>query len=818
MKSIGLVVFLLVNFLYTFSTHSLSESTVKSITIEKKSITIEKKSITIEKKSITIEKNQLPLRIKILSLLKKKEYLKAVHLMEQEMKKKGDSTKKGYYALLLNQLPVNVSMKKDRHEYGFIAARYAKNIPKNKRMSLWIEAGDGFFKSGQLKTATRCYKEALKLTNGISVEKTKKATVAYIFHKQAWIDINQKKWSRAFDLLVRSLEQRVDRLNDIVLSDIGKTYVESQYFENKPVAFSRLKAVIKTISKAEREILAKGILAGMRRMSKKGIGKMVSALSEDSPLSTEILNLVLSDNSVLDVPSCHLLPWIEKSKTKKLDKELTLSALNSCVRDLTVNNKKRSLKKREQFKQLSDLYIRFERRGIERWPLLIVYEYIGLKDKACNESLHSLTEVTQFMDGRPADVDGKTADEEFKKILSETFRFCEKAKGSVQRMKEALHTVLHSSVVIQKYKNVDGVWENNLFNFLNLKQTRPVTRKSILQAKKKWSEKDLLPALLLSDVDSYQPEEIKAFLNRFGSKPVRGYYVDILIARSEVVKTEELQKFLPLSAVDSYHKILPWFKKVLSDNVNSSQKDQVVNKLLKYFPLKQKDRKTVSLFLALHYLKTDQVPLIAEHWNKLSSVFAKKNMAVELFERSLSNQSSCASESWLRAWDTVKLSPLLKFTYQSCSMIMEEDVPSSGNKIKGEKGEPMVKSQVKDQEVHPALEKRIPFGRLKQPALLRSSALARDFVLLARTREKTLWMEKGISQLNKRPSKMIMDLKQAISFYQRRKWHLKLVAKQMEQLLARQIYLFERELSRLAKSSPYGKTYKELRNIVSQWK
>ena len=797
MKSIGLVVFLLVNFLYTFSTHSLSESTVKSI--------------TIEKKSTTIEKNQLPLRIKILSLLKKKEYLKAVHLMEQEMKKKGDSTKKGYYALLLNQLPVNVSMKKDRHEYGFIAARYAKNIPKNKRMSLWIEAGDGFFKSGQLKKATRCYKEALKLTNGISVEKTKKATVAYIFHKQAWIDINQKKWGGAFDLLVRSLEQRVDRLNDIVLSDIGKTYVESQYFENKPVAFSRLKTVIKTISKAEREILAKGILAGMRRMSKKGIGKMVSALSEDSPLSTEILNLVLSDNSALDVPPCHLLPWIEKSKTKKLDKELTLSALNSCVRDLTDNNKRRSLKKRKLFKQLSDLYIRFERRGIERWPLLIVYDHIGLKDKACNESLHSLTEVTQFMDG-------KTADEEFKKILSETFRFCDKAKGFVQRMKEALHTVLHSSAVIQKYKNVDGVWENNLFNFLNLKQIRPVTRKSILQAKKKWSEKDLLPVLLLSDIDSYQPEEIKAFLNRFGSKPVRGYYLDILIARSEVVTTEELQQFLPLSAVDSYHKILPWFKKVLSDNVNSSQKDQVVNKLLKYFPLKQKDRKTVSLFLALHYLKTDQVPLIAEHWNKLSSVFAKKNMAVELFERSLSNQSSCASESWLRAWDKVKLSPLLKFTYQSCSMIMEEELPSAGNKIKSEKGEQMVKSQVKDQEVRPAFEKRIPFGRLKQPVLLRSSALARDFVLLARTREKTLWMEKGISQLSKRPSKMIMDLKQAISFYQRRKWHLKLVAKQMEQLLARQIYLFERELSRLAKSSPYGKKYKELRNIVSQWK
>ena len=83
--------------------------------------------------------------LKILHLLKNKDYTVAVSLLEREMAHIKDKNKKGYYSFLLNQLPANIKMNKPRYAYAFIAGQYAQNIPRKKKMALWIEAGDGFF-------------------------------------------------------------------------------------------------------------------------------------------------------------------------------------------------------------------------------------------------------------------------------------------------------------------------------------------------------------------------------------------------------------------------------------------------------------------------------------------------------------------------------------------------------------------------------------------------------------------------------------------------------------------------------------------------
>ncbi len=772
-----ILVFFLVNFLCVFSAYS------------------------IDKKAL-----------RILSLLKKKEYSTAVPLMEQEIKNKVNNNKKGHYALLLNELPNNVLMKEKRYEYAFIAARYAKNIPENKRMSLWIEAGDGFFELGYLKKADRCYKEALKLINLLVVsssaqpgiikhqkklvlkqeEARLKSSVAYILHKKSWIYVNQKKWTPAFNLLIQALEQKANRLSDIILSDLGKTWVESQYFKNK-VSFGSLKKVIKTISEEEKEVLIRGMLKGMHRTFKKNMNKIVSALSVDQQLSTDILNVILRDRTVFMDHPCQLLPWMQKSQIQNLDRELTLSVLNSCAHTVTSSKTKKQVEKK-WFGALADLYVKVKRKGIERWPLLLVYSNMGLKNKACSESLSLLIEMTDL-------ADSSTPHKELEKTFSETFQFCKKAKGELQKIEKAVHTVLSSNTIIQKYKKMDSSWENSLFDFLNLKQVHFVVQKHILQAKEQWWEKDLLPNLVLSHIDSYQPAEIKQFLNRFSSKSLKKYYLDILIHKPSAVTQEELKHLLPLSKVDSYRKTLPWFKKALADDMDSLQKARVMKKLLKYFPSKKKDKKTVSLFLAVNYLKTEQIHLIVEHWNKLSSVFLKKNMAVELFEKILYNKNSCVSVLQSEVLKEIKTSPLLRFIYQCCWM-----KNTDGNDFF------VIKKGHKKKNKHKFL------GNLQLPSVLRASALAWDFVWLERTQKKTLWMKKGISQLDSKTSGMIMDLKKAVSHYQKRKWHLKSVAKQMKTLLTRQINLFESELTKLANSSPYGEKYKELRNIVSQWK
>ena len=109
-------------------------------------------------------------------------------------------------------------------------------------------------------------------------------------------------------------------------------------------------------------------------------------------------------------------------------------------------------------------------------------------------------------------------------------------------------------------------------------------------------------------------------------------------------------------------------------------------------------------------------------------------------------------------------------------------------------------------------------SRLKLPSLLKPSALARDIVFLVRVHNRTLWLEKNISQLQNKTSRMIMDLQTGIAKYQKREWRLDEAAEKSETLLQKQIGIFEEELTKLAASSPHAEKYKELRSIVSQWR
>ena len=711
--------------------------------------------------------------LKILSLLENKKYSSAVDLIEKEMERSKDKSKKGYYALLLNQLPANSLMKRTRYEYAFMAALWVKDIPDKERISLWIEAGDGFFRSGNLKKAGRCYKEAL------SYVKQGQSKFPYILYKQSWVYINQKKWIKAFDLLTQAAKQKGSQLRNIILFDMGKIWVESQFFKHQ-VPFESFSQHFQSVSKDEQYFVIDGIIQGINRIEKQDIDVIASTLSKNQNLFTRILNYILSDKAEIVIPPCRLLFWLERSQIQKVDRKQVLSILNSCTRSLT-SVKKRSKSQKVQLKHLADLYVKFDRKGVERWPLALVYSSMKWKNSACNESLLLLAEVVGFMDVN-------TTDEEIETSFLETFRLCKEAKGTSALVMQVTNALFSSDTLIRKYTDINGSWENTLFNLLDLRLFSQMVRKNILKAKTGWREKDLLPALLLSHIDVYRPEEIRNFLDRFGSKPADGYYLDILIDREEVLTTKMLQRWLPISDVDSYHKILPWLKKALADEVDSSQKESIVEKLLNYFPLKRKDKKVASLFLALHYLKTDQISTgIFEHWDKVSSVFSKKNLAVELFEKSLYNIDVCKDFELSKIFSKVKKVPLLWFTYQCCQI---------------------VKSKTSSTVVR----------NLKVPLLLQSSFLAWDFVLLVRIQNKTLWLEKGISQLHNETSRMIMDLKKVISIYQKRKWSLKIVAKKVDFLLKKQIGLFESELTKLAQSSPHGEQYEELKNIVVQWR
>ena len=709
----------------------------------------------------------------ILSLIENKEYLPAVRLLEKEIKKSRDQKTKGYYALLLHQIPQNISMEKPRHEYAFMAARWAGDISQKKRMQLWVEAADGFFKTGSLEKADTSYKKAFSLA---SLEKAQ-SEITYILFKRAWIQINNKKWVRAFHFLIQALEEKENNLMENILSNMGQIWVESQYSENK-IPLKELVAGVRSVSLDRQKIIIGGIIRGMRRIKKKGINKIVSILSADRPLSTQILNHVLSDEVSMIVPPCQLLTWMEIAQPSKLNRNRALSLLNSCTHTLISVKRKRQWHKK-QIKKIINLYVKVERKGVERWPLVRIYESMGQKDGACDESLHQLAETVSRMTS-------EVKNEKIKETIMETFRLCKEVKTSPSFSEEAVKILLSSNKLIQSYKTVEGEWENILFHLLDIKVFYPTIQKNILNFDRQWRGKDLLPMLFLSHLQDYKPKEVKKFLDRFSPKPIKSHYLDILIAR-DFLTVEELQKWLPISSIDSYHKTLPWLKKAISGELNEDQKKIIVTKLLEFFPSEKKDRKKASLFLALHYLKTEQISDIFKHWDQISSVFDKKNLAVELFEKSLNRgEEACKNLKPLLISKNVNSHSLLKFMDQCCQ-IME-----SGEKT--------------------------TVRTLKTPSVLKSSTIAGDFVFFVRIQNRTLWLEKNISLLENKTSKMIMDLKTVITGYQKREWRMETLAVKVKSLLEKQVGLFETELTRLAASSPYGDKYRELKKIVSQWR
>ena len=711
--------------------------------------------------------------LNILSMLEKKKYSKAVRLLEKEIAGNQDIKTKGHYALLLNQIPRGVPMDRERHEYTVMAARWAENISNKKRMQLWVEAGDRFFKMAELERADSSYKEAFALVS----EKKASTEKAYILYKRAWVKINEKDWLKAFHFLRQALEgKKKNRLKENILSDMGQIWVESQYFENG-IPFEELKTNIQQMSLDHRTVAINGIVKGIKRIQKNGIHKVVVLLSVSQQLSTEVLNRVLSEEKPV-ASSCDFLFWMGKVDMEEVNKEKALSILNTCTKTL-ISQKRKDKVQEEQLGKTADLYKKIERKGIERWPLVRIYEYRGQENEACGESLYQMVETAEGDEE-------KIQHMQMKEAFMETFRLCEKANISPAFFEKSIKTLLSADKIVRNYQTTEGEWENILFHLLDRDVFYPAVRKNILTFNRGWKGKDLLPMLLLSRIEEYQAEELKSFLNRFSSKPVQSYYLDILLG-GDFLTVVELEQWLPLLHVDSYRKVIPWFRKMVSEKLSVEQIQVVVSKLLAHFPSEKKDQKEVSLFLTLHYLKTDQMTEIFKHWDRLSSAFDKENLVVELFEKSLNNREKvCAGLKLSPVSEKLGSSSLLKFIDQCCQIVRSE-----GN---------------------------TPLFRFKLPKSLKSSALARDFVFLNHVQNKTLWLEKNINKLQNRTSRMIMGLQRTIAKYQKREWSLDILAAKSETLLQKQINIFEGELTKLASSSPHADKYKELRNIVSQWR
>ena len=707
----------------------------------------------------------------ILSMIENEDYLSASHMLEKEISLSRDHDIKGSYALLLSQIPLNVPIKKARYKYSSMAARWAKSISPKKRMQLWIEAGDGSFKQGDLGEADEYYKQAFALADSQKIQ----METAYVLYKRAWIKVNEKKWDQAFFFLKQALkDKKENRLRENILSIMGQFWVESQYSEDK-ISFKALEAGFQLVSLEHQKVIIEGILRGINRFKKKDMDKTVSLFSEDQKLSTQVLNHFFSKDSLMDIPACQFLDWIKTTKIEELNRSKTLSVLNTCTKSLLSKNIKKEEQK-EKIEKIAKLYENFERKGIERWPLVRTYEYLGQKDKACSESFHQLAETAES----PKDQNVK-----IQETLSETFRLCEDIKTAFPSSEELIKTLLSSKKVINNYQRVEGEWENILFQILDKEVFNPLVRKNILTFKK-WKGKDLLPRLVSSHIQDYALEELKSFLSVFSpSNPVPSYYLDLFIA-GDILTVAELQKRLPLSSVNSYRKTLPWLKKSISGKLNASQETIVMDKLLKYFPSKGKDRQEAALFLALHYLKTNQLDKIFKNWNMLSSAFNKKNLAMELFEKSLSESEKTCTSLKSFSLSEKKKSPLLKFMDQCCHTMSSKGIATLSN--------------------------------FELPPSLQSSALAKDFVFLARIQIRTLWVEKKISQLKDKTTKMIMDLKSVVTRYQKWEWRQEALALKSQASLQKQIDLFEIELTKLAVSSPHSEKYKELKKIVSQWR
>ncbi len=730
----------------------------------------------------------------LLTLLKDKKYSEAVFLMEEEIRKGKNKSKKGRYALLLNQIPLDVKMTKPRHEYAFTAAEWAENISEKKRMNLWIEAGDGFFKSGDLKRAHRCYRSALSYAGRDQAE------FVYILHKQAWLYINEKKWTASTHLLLKALQQKDNKLRDIVLSDMGKIWVESLYYENS-IPTGLLEKAFKPLSSEEQKIMIDGIARGINRTKKRGIGKVISALSDHQDLSARVLDYFLSDDNTVAIPPCRFLPWIEQVPVSALNKKQTLSALNSCAHKKLSSKRKRE---KSRLKRIADLYLKLDRTGIERWPLVLIYQRMRQNQKACNESLRQLKEVisrpgpaNKAVSSAPNlslsrskwEFQKEKAGGEMEQSVFSALQVCKKVKPPLTEVGGALTAVFASSLVMSRYKNQDGDFESALFDLLSLPAFRSAVQENLLKADKRWGKKDLPPLLFLLGGAEYGIKELKSFLDHFATVPVKGLYADVLTVREEDLPMAVLQKWLPVSQINSYQGLLPYLNKALSGEVSASQKEEIVKKLLEYFPDRKKDHQSAAMFLVLHYFKTNQERKIFEHWGKVADVFSKKNPAVKLFETSMHGEGICdflIDSGFLKKESDNN--NLLKFIHQSCQMVR----PESGE---GKTA-----------------------GWSKPPARLKSNPLVRDFVILRSIQRKTFQLENNISRLKEDTPKMVRDLRQSISRYQNRRWRLKAVAVTAEALLKKQVLLFEREFAKLSKSSPYGRKYEELKNIVAQWR
>lgn len=711
--------------------------------------------------------------LNILAMIENKQYLKVSRLLEKEIARKRNKKTKGYYALLINQIPMNIPMRRARHEYTVMAALWAENISSGKRMQLWIEAGDSFFRMADLEKADRSYRRAFSLVSSQKAQSEK----AYILYKRAWVQINKKEWNRAFHFLRQALEwKKKNKLRENILSDMGQIWVESHHSKNG-IPFKELEEGIQLASLKKKKIIIKGMVKGISRIRKKGINKAVDRFSVNQRLSTEILNYALSKETPVVSP-CQFLFWMEKVEMAELNKDKVLSILNTCTKSLLSEKRKDKIQE-EQIRKVANLYNKFERRGIERWPLVRIYEYMGQGNEACGESLYQLAETAESKKEKNKNV-------QMKETLMESFRLCKTADISPAFSEKVVKTLLSSDRVIRNYQTTEGEWENILFHLLEMDIFYPVMRKNVLKFDTGWKGKDLLPMLLLSRIQEYQSEEIKSFLNLFSPKPVESHYLDILLS-GDFLTVMELQKWLPLSSVNSYRKTIPWFKKMVSEELSVNHKQKVVAKLLEHFPSEKKDKEEVSLFLALNYLKENQITEILKHWDLLSSAFNKKNLTVELFEKSLNNREKvCVNLQSQPVSKRIKSFSLLKFIDQCCQIISSE--------------------------------RHTTIHGFKPPSLLRSNALARDFVFLVRVQNKTLWLEKNISQLENKTSRMIMNLQSAIAKYQKRKWKLNAVATKSETFLQKQIDIFEMELTKLASSSPHAKKYRELKTIVSQWR
>ena len=313
-----------------------------------------------------------PAALKIISLLEEKKHAAAAALLEKEIRRSRSLSQKGHYALLLTQIPLNAPTKKPRHEYAFTAARHAEGIPSKKRMQLWIEAADGFFKSGDLKRAERAYKQAFLLAK----KRRAKSEIAYILYKRAWTRVNQKDWRKAFHFLLEAEKARESRIRENILFDIGRIWAESQYHGSAP-SLESLAAVFRSAGKKEKALILKGMIQGMGRKPKLA-GKQLLALSKNQEIFSHAVNYLLTGGRPLIPGRCGMIKAVGKAIPSMLERAPALSALNSCSKAL-MSKKSLSRAVRRRLKNLSRLYLSFERRGAERWPLALIYERLRQK-------------------------------------------------------------------------------------------------------------------------------------------------------------------------------------------------------------------------------------------------------------------------------------------------------------------------------------------------------------------------------------------------------------------------------------------------------